>query len=371
MKIVVTHVPAGSGHQRAAEAIAFSLSTQAPGTSVVLLNALDGADPIYQWSFTRGYIGLIDGCPAAWGAAYGITDWKPIRPLSQMLHRLSNAWHGRALESILLSHRPDVVIGTHFFPMEVAGHLKRSGRLSAQLITVMTDLLGHSVWIAPGIDRYVVGSAVSKEDLIRRGVADQQIHVLGIPIDPHFGEESDRRSLAGKLGLDPERFTVLVASGGSGTGPVCDLVRSLRRIQEPMQVLVVAGKNPDLFQRLERMRQEIHHSMKVYGFVSNMHELMAVSNIMVSKPGGLSCAEAMARGLPLLLVAAIPGQESRNARVMVRMGTALQVKGLRGLPSWIGELRRRPARLLAMARRAKEMAHPEAASAVARMALFP
>lgn len=371
MKVVVTHVPAGSGHEQAAGAVAFSLSTLAPEVSVVLLNALDGMDGAYQWTFTRGYLGMVNRWPAVWGAAYGLADWKPLRRLAQTLHRISNAWHGRAFESILLSHRPDVIVGTHFFPMEVAGFLKRSGRLSARLITVVTDFLPHSVWVAPGIDRYVVASASTKEDLARRGVPESRIQVLGIPIDPRFGQPSERRALAGKLGLDPERFTVLVASGGFGTGPVFDLVRSLNRVREPMQVLVVSGKNPDLFQRLEKMRSSFPHTMKVYGFVSNMHELMSVSDIMVSKPGGLSCAEAMAEGLPLLLVAAIPGQESRNARIMVRMGTALEVPQPRRLPSLIEELRSQPARLLATARRAKEMALPESASAIARLALSP
>ncbi len=371
MKVVVAHVPAGSGHQRAAEAIAFSLGTLAPEASVVLLNGLDGMDALYRWTFTRGYLGMIHRWPLVWGAAYGLSDWRLLRPLAERLHRISNAWHGRPLEEILRSHQPDVIVGTHFFPMEVAAWMKRSGRISARLITVITDLIAHSVWVVPGIDRYVVGSAASKEDLRSRGVSEERIQVLGVPIDPRFGQEGDRRALCTRLGLNPEQFTVLVASGGFGTGPVTDLIRFLGRVQEPMQVLVVSGKNPDLFQQLERMRRQIHHAMKVYGFVSNMHELMAVSNIMLSKPGGLSCAEAMARGLPLLLVAAIPGQESRNARVTVRMGTALQVTDLRGLPSLIGELRRQPARLLAMARRAKEMAHPEAASAVARLALLP
>ncbi len=369
MKIVVTHVPAGAGHQRAAEAVHGVLTQTHPEATVVLLNALDGVDPSYRWAFTRGYLGLIDGCSALWGAAYRLSDGLPFRHGITRIHRWSNAWHGRKLESLLLGHQPDVIIGTHFFPMEVAGFLKSRGRLQARLITVITDYLPHLVWTAKGVDLYAVACAETRQELVRRDVAEEKIRVVGIPIDSQFHRQEDRAALAAKLGLERDRFTVLIASGGFGNGPVPKLVETFLSIPESLQLLIVAGKNNSLFRQLEQMRRQTHHRVKVYGFVRNMHELMSVSDVMVTKPGGLSCAEAMAKGLPMVLIVPIPGQETRNARFIARSGAGVLAPSLQAVPVILNELRRNPKRLQEMAHRGREIARPEAASAVARLAV--
>ena len=266
-------------------------------------------------------------------------------------------------------HQPDVFIATHFFPAEVASYLKLKGRLSARLITVITDYLPHAVWICPGTDLYVVGSNVTKNELVDRGVAEEKVQVLGIPTDPKFSQRSDRRALAQRLGVDPERFTVLICSGGFGTGPMEQLFRILSAVSEPIQALIVTGKNTALFHRLEGLRSSIPHALKIYGFVNNMDELMDVSDLMITKPGGLSCAEAMTKGLPMILSSPIPGQESRNAQIVQRIGSAILAENVVRIPSLIQELRSNPARLQEMAQKGREASFPDAAFNVARIAL--
>ena len=132
MKVLVAHVPAGAGHEKAAEAIALALQRVRPETETILLNGLEGMSSAYQWCFTQGYLNLIHRTPLLWGAAYYLADLKGLAWVAYKLHRFSNASYGRGLEGIVLRHNPDVLIGTHFFPMEVASFLKTRGRLSAR-----------------------------------------------------------------------------------------------------------------------------------------------------------------------------------------------------------------------------------------------
>ena len=369
MKIIATHVPAGAGHQKAAEAICAVLKEHAPSAETILLNALDGMSDWYQWSFTQGYLDMIQRYPHAWGTAYHLLDLRGLAWAAYKLHRLSNASHGKTLEGILERYKPDVIIGTHFFPMEVASYLKMKGRIHARLITVITDFLPHSVWISPGIDRYAVAAEWTRVELIRRGVPEDRIQVTGIPIHPKFAHKGNRAELTKKLGLRAGVWTVLIGSGGFGTGPVESIFKQFAEIREPLQILVVTGKNTALFHRLEAEKELLpQHAVTLYGFVDNMDELMEVSDLMVTKPGGLSCAEAMAKELPLLLTAPIPGQESRNARLLQQAGIAVQARRLQEIPRQIHELRNHPDRLRHMAELGRKASFPDAAGTVARLA---
>lgn len=367
MNVIVTYVPAGAGHEKAAEAVFAALRQKSAETKTVLLNALDGMSAWYQWSFTQGYLGLVHRYPLLWGAAYHLLDLRGLAWAAYRLHRLSNTSHGKILENIFLRQKPDVIIGTHFFPMEVAAYLKCSGRINARLITVLTDFLPHSVWISPCVDTYVIGSSAGREELLERGVSKQRIHLLGIPIDPKFSKPLNKSELQQRLGLRTDRFTVLVCSGGFGTGPMAELVQALNRVRTPLQILVVTGKNSALLRRLESAQEPTPHALQLYGFIDNMEELMTVSDLMITKPGGLSSAEAMAKGLPLLLVAPIPGQETRNARTLCRQRIAMLARNLREYPGIVQQLCQDPGRLQEMARLGKAASFPDAADSVARL----
>lgn len=368
MKIVVAHVPAGSGHERAAQAVMAGLIQMNAQVQPLLLNAAQKADRTYQWAFTRGYQMLIDHAPGLWALMYYATDCAWLTSLWRRLHRLQNAWHGKGLEEFLVSAQPDTFVATHFFPVEVAAFLKRSRRISSTVIAVITDYLPHTLWIAPGVDRYIVGFLETKEELIRRGVKAQQISVLGIPIDPKFSQRNDRVAVAQRLGIDPKGCTILIGSGGFGTGPIASLVQSLGRLKEKVQLLIVTGKNASLFKRLSSLNRKIPHVLKIYGFIHNMDELMDVSDLMITKPGGLSCSEALAKGLPLILISPIPGQESRNAQLLSQKQIAAVAPRLSRICQIIERMRRDQGGLSAWAQRAREAARPNAALEIATLA---
>ena len=369
-KIIVAHVPAGAGHQKSAEAIAGAIEKAQPDVKVTLMDSLSGMTPRYQWAFTQGYLDIIHKHPAVWGGAYHLSDLKGLSKVVAKLHRMSNSSHGQAFEEIVSDHHPDIFIATHFFPAEVASYLKMTGRLRGKLITVITDYMPHNLWISPGTDAYVVGMELTKHELIWRGVPAEKIHVLGIPIDPKFSLKLDRRAFAARLGLDPSIFTLLIVSGGFGTGPMEQMVQALNSLLPPaVQVLVVCGKNTALKEKVEAMKPDFPHKLFPFGFVDNMDELMSVSDLMVTKPGGLSCTEAMMKELPMVLVAPIPGQEARNAKIIEKFGAAVLAGPVEKALPIIQELRANPARLKDMAHRGASAGRPNSAAETARLAL--
>ncbi|MCM8811754.1 MAG: glycosyltransferase [Candidatus Omnitrophica bacterium] len=369
MRILLLHVPAGAGHQRACEAIAAAFHERGLQIDVTVKDALIGGNRIYRWAFTKGYIRLIHSFPFLWGIAYYLTDIRPLNGLMQRLHRLSNAMHGSRLSSYLIEKKPDVIIGTHFFPMEVAGWLKSRGKITSRLITVVTDYQPHALWAAPGIDTYVVASPEAGEELRKRGIPPDKIKLIGIPVDPKFSFNGTRPELVKKLGLKEGTFTVLVGSGGAGTGPVVALVKALCESQEPVQMLVVAGSNTSLFEKLVRMKPSLRHPVHVYGFINNMDELMEIADLVVSKPGGLTCTEALAKQVPLVLVAPIPGQETNNAKTMVSMGVAVWARNVQAAAGWVQKLRNNRPLLEEMRQKAKEQACPDAAARITRLVM--
>ncbi|PIQ82802.1 MAG: hypothetical protein COV76_01435 [Candidatus Omnitrophica bacterium CG11_big_fil_rev_8_21_14_0_20_64_10] len=319
-KIVISHVPAGSGHLRAAAALVSTLQQQLQTTQVQMLNALDGADPFFKSCYGKGYEGIVQWAAPLWGLIYHLSNLPGFDGLYQRLHRWTNAAHVRGLERLILKSRPNIFIATHFMPAEVAGAMRVNQTLRARVISVITDYMPHAVWIAPGIDTYAVGSEEARQELIRRGVPESKILFTGIPIDPRFLRGTPKGEACARLGLESSRFTVLIGSGGMGNGPVTQIVQALGRINRPLQIIVVAGHNDALFSKLERLSRRIAHPMRLYGYINHMHELMDAADVMITKPGGLSCTEAMVKGLPMLLNIPIPGQEARNARLLEKLG---------------------------------------------------
>ena len=338
MKIIVVYASSGAGHQKAAEAVYQVLSGRREMT-VRLIDSLEYTTPLFRLLYPRLYLFLVRHLPLVWGFFYDGLNFTLIGPLLKRLRRGLNAMNGRRLENFFLSEKPDVIVSTHFFGTEVASALKKRGKLKSRLITIVTDLAVHSVWVSSQVDAYVVGSVDTQESLMRRRVPSEKIALLGIPIHPIFEKEEERASLTRKLGVDPQRFTVLIASGGFGVGPIGTLVARLSR-NEQLQLLVVCGHNRSLYRRLASRVAPLKGRVFLYGFVDNIHELMSVSDCMVSKSGGLTMSEALAKKLPTFILYPIPGQETGNRDVLVRHHVAIPVASIPGLEKHFEDLDR-------------------------------
>jgi len=352
VKILVVYATAGAGHKKAAEALANGLCS-AHDHEVVLLDALECTSAIYRQSYSRTYTFLVSRIPWAWGFFFRLSDIPWVRPVMTILRRIHNTLHARRLAAYLRQQQFDYIFSTHFLPNEVSACLKRRGQIRSTIICCVTDYDVHRIWVSRGIDYYCVASDWTRDKICSLGVGADQVRVTGIPTDEKFFRDRDVRALRHRLGLDTELFTVLIATGSFGIGPIEPIVDRL----EGIQVLAVCGHNRLLYEALRRRQRS---ALKVYGFVDNMDELMAASNAMITKPGGLSISEALVVGLPLVFFNAIPGQEENNVRVLARYGVGISGRPVDEMAGVLKDLRDDPQTYTGAAARAKTLGRPQA-----------
>ncbi len=357
MKILLIHASAGAGHQKAAEAVHDTL-IQNPAHNVTLIDALDYSSPWFKQMYKGSYSFLITKIPALWGVFFAVADVPILQPLIRVLRRVQNGLNTRKLHQYLIEQQFDVVISTHFMPNEVVSALKSQKKISSQLICCVTDYDVHRIWLAPHVDHYCAASGLTQKKLLQLGVEPARIHVTGIPSHANFSKSFDVPQLKSDMGLDPDQFTVLVATGSFGIGPIEEIITTLT----DFQIIVVCGHNKSLFERLNT-RAAAH--VKVMGLVNNMHELMAVSDAMVSKPGGLSITEALVSHLPLVFFNAIPGQETNNIRVLKDYGVGISHCTIPEMSDKLNELRNSPERYQDAVAKIKEIAKPDAVQKIA------
>jgi len=329
-KILILYASAGHGHEKAAKAVAEACRKRG-------FSKIDCVDMLKHSSFGFGeryrglYLYLIRVMPWVWGFAYYAADVPLIYWFLRPLRRMNNHFFVPGVEKLVLTSSADIVISTHFMGCEVAAYLKKKGRIRAKLITVVTDYLAHTFWLEPETDRYCAASDDTARDLERRGAPAERIIVTGIPIESKFSFAPAREAVRTAMGLNKSLFTLLLTSGGAGGTLLESLVDSLAIQEPPFQLLVVCGTNEKMRARLaakHRDRARVH----LFGFVDNIHELMSAADLVVGKGGGLTITESLAMARPMVLVGAVPGQETRNVRVMVKKGAAtradsfLQVK---------------------------------------------
>ncbi len=336
MKILIIHASAGAGHKKAAEAVHQGFKAQGLHESVCV-DALDYTNLFFKYTYQGGYTLLVKDFSFIWGFVFFVTDFYWLKWPIRIARRIVNFINGQRLEQFLKKEQFDYIFSTHFLPNEVVSSLKRRRLIESKLVSVVTDFDVHRLWLGQGVDVYAVACEYTQRRLRAFGIPEEKIVVTGIPTDPKFSKTVNRDELKEKLGLKKEIFTVLIATGSFGMGPIEALARKLKGFQ----VLVVCGNNKNL---LEKLTAEKEDHIKPFGFVNNMDELMAASDLMITKPGGLSIAEALVSRLPLLFFSAIPGQETNNAHILKSFyGIGItsnnideiveEVKRLKGLPS--------------------------------------
>lgn len=361
MKILVIHASAGAGHMKAAEAVFNGLKKYTPHQAV-LVDALDYTSPAFKNLYRSTYATLITKFPWLWGFVFGALDFNFIQPLERLFRRIYNHINAGKLEAYLKNEQFDYVIATHFMSTEITSALKDKGLIRSKLITIVTDFDVHHIWLAKHVDHYTVASAWTKDKMLELGIAEQKIHVTGIPTDEKFSEIKDIGALKKKLGLKENLFTILIATGSFGIGPIEEVIKSL----DGFQVVVVCGHNKNLFARLS---QQPFSNVKICGLVDNMHELMAVSDVMVTKPGGLSIAEALVSQLPLIFFNPIPGQEANNIKVLAHYKLGFHSNSINDIVHEVKRLSSFKDDLMTALKRTKQLSCPNAVSDIIKLVL--
>jgi processive 1,2-diacylglycerol beta-glucosyltransferase len=286
--------------------------------------------------------------------------------------RLRRAWEILNLQPFLeyLKSEPwDVVVNTHFLPAEMIATLKRKRRFGKPQVTVTTDFETHRLWVNEPTDLYTTATEEGKRNLESWGIKPERIAVTGIPIDPVFSDEKDRGAVLRKHGIKGDRPVVLQLAGGFGVGPIEKIYTAIQEVNRPLDIVIVCGKNARAKERVEQVPCVPRHRCKTLGFTTEMDELMCAADVVVSKPGGLTTSEALARGCAMMIVNPIPGQESRNSDFLLENGAAQKANSLSVLGYKLSRLLETSGRLEALKANARALARPDAAREVARRAV--
>lgn len=370
-KILITYATAGIGHKKAALAIKAALDEMKPAdTEVRIADSLDYASPSFKKAYLESYLFMVNKTPTLWGLSYYLTDVPLVDMLVSKLRRFNNWINSKKFCEYIISWKPDVVISTHFFASEVMGDLKARGLTDSRLITVVTDYRPHSWWIADNTDVYVVASEDAKYDLVNKWKVDEsKVKVLGIPVEPVFSKPLDAKAILDKAGLSDDRLTILVIGGGFGVGPIESIVKVIDSISRPMQIIAVCGHNEALVKRLEELKTGFKDKMIVLGFVNNVYEYMEIADLLISKSGGITVSESLAKELPMLVIAPIIGQETRNCSFLVNHDAAIKVDKIEDLKDALEKLTAHPERLVRMREAIQKIKKPMACYDVAGLAV--
>jgi processive 1,2-diacylglycerol beta-glucosyltransferase len=401
MRILIATVTAGGGHIAAAAALEEAWRALRPDDTVERLDLIKFFSPLHRKVHEDGYVKLVERAPELWGMLFGKTDnLRVARRLSQLRRAFPSNSRSKFIRH-LKHFKPDAVLCTHFLPFETLGLLKPSeggvprrpnlfkkmgargtstlrssttaedGRPSESdnqplVVSIVTDFEAHALWMDTCVDLYCVAAEETKARLVARGASTDNVIATGIPIAAKFLSKPDPRAVRKTYGLRDDQPVLLVLGGGFGMGPVAEILAELDKVPGQFQILVVTGRNEALRQKLAAQTRK--HPTHVLGFSTNMHELMAVADLIITKPGGLTTSEALALGKPLFILNPIPGQEAANSDFLLERGAAAKVNRVEDLPFRIEKLLGSK-KLAEMAKAAKSLGRPQAATAVCREVL--
>lgn len=353
----------GAGHLRAGQAIIAALrEAEDGGSRVQMTDLLERAAPGFRAMYRDAYIALASRSPRLVGWLYDRADepW-------------ASRWYARAIERAALRRwaaefrrdPPDVAICTHFLPASLLHHLRRRHGLPVRIVTVVTDLDVHGLWLDGQADLWCVAGEEAREIMVAAGVPRESVRVTGIPIAPEFRRRPDRAAARERLGIPPSAPLILFSTGGCCLGPVERTFRSLLGLRDHAFIAAICGHNESARARLaEMVPPGAERRVRVVGLTREMHLWMAAADLLVGKPGGLTSSEARAAGLPLVAVHAIPGQEERNLAHLVEWGAAIACHTPATLAWRVRNLLADPERLARMRAAALASARPRAAEEV-------
>ena len=368
--LLMLSVSAGAGHVRAAEALKKTAEENFPAHKAVHLDVMDFVPPLFRKIYADSYIKVVERSPALWGFLYTQTDKEEkedslIRKIRYAVQKLNT----KKLFDKIAELKPDAVICTHFLPAELLSRMIGQKIFHTPVWVAVTDFDIHGLWIQPHMSGYFAASPEVAWRMKDKGINPERIHVTGIPIMPAFGRIYSRAECAKRLGINPDRKTILLMSGGLGVGGIHLAAERLLNINSDFQIIALAGKNKELLEELKKLEKLFPGKLKPTGFTSTIEINMAASDLAISKPGGLTTAECLAMGLPMIVISPIPGQEERNADYLLENGIALKAHNAAVLEFKLIELLKNPAKLCEMRKAATSIGRPDAAMDILKIAL--
>ena len=328
-KILIFYASYGGGHFNAAKSIQACLNDNYSDCETELIDCMKYINKPIEMLTTAAYKEMAKKLPWAWGKIYNDSQKGPLAHISSR----SNKIFAIKLLKLLREKQPDIIISTHPFGSQMCSYLKRKGKISAKIATIMTDFSPHDQWLIgkENTDFFFVAHDKMKEYLESKDIPSEKIHSTGIPISPRFLINYNKEEIIDKLNLDKNKKIVLFFAGGEyglGKNKTLSIFETLIKNYNDIQVIAIAGKNEKMKQSFINLTEECNKndSVIILEYTNEVPELMAISDIVITKPGGLTTSESLASNLPILIINPIPGQEEENAIFLEEHGCGIWIK---------------------------------------------
>lgn len=321
MKVLIISIKAGYGHHSTALAIMNYFKDN--NIECEMLDTFEYINSKLNDSINNGYLMTTKYTPDAFGKVYSTLDKKDEKYDKYSLISIISNLVSHKLRDYISEYNPDVIIATHSFASMVVTYLEEKKYISCPTVGIITDFTVHPFWESTSLDYYVLANELLINQAAKKGLdVNNKILATGIPVKKEFAEKIPQAEARKILGIKDKK-TILLMMGSMGFGNIEKTLESVNKLEDDFQILCVCGNN-------EKMKREVENiswskDTYVYGFVNNVHVMMDAADFIITKPGGLTMSEALAKKLPPIIMNPIPGQEDRNMEFLVNNGAAVMV----------------------------------------------
>lgn len=372
MKVLIFYASYGGGHLNAAKSIENCIINNYKYIDVELIDCMKYINKTIEKVTTSAYREMAKKMPWAWGKIYSDSQKGPLAHISSR----SNKIMAIKLLKLLREKQPDLIISTHPFGSQMCSYLKRKGKISAKIATIMTDFAPHDQWLVGNdfTDYYFVAHDKMKQYLISKNIPENKVYVTGIPISNRFLEKFDKKEVLKSFQLSEGKQTVLFFGGGEfglGKTKTIQIFEAFVKSTENIQIVAIAGRNQKMKYNFEEVVKTHNKSdvVKILEFTDKVPELMSIADLIVTKPGGLTTSESLASHLPMVVINPIPGQEEENAKFLEEKGIAIWIKKTDDTSNIIKSLFLNPDKLSEMRKNTYLLAHPHSTEAICEILL--
>ena len=357
MKILIFYAAYGGGHLSAAKSIKQYIDENYKEAKTKLVDCVEYINKGLNSITTFAYKEMAKKAPWAWGEIYDHSQKGAMSHISSG----ANKFMSIKLNKLFEEFKPDIVISTHPFASQMTAYLKEKGKTNCILASVMTDFASHDQWLVGNeyINHIFVSHEGMKKDIINKGIPAEKIHATGIPLSNRFLEHFNRKEIKSSFDLDYDKKTILFFGGGEfglGKEKTLKILKAfIDNIKNEYQIIAISGKNEKMQIKFEELVGN-NPNVQVYGYTNEVPELMSISDLVVTKPGGLTITEALASGLPIVVINPIPGQEVENAEFLESKGVAVWIRKTENPFNAVKELLENPEQIKHMKIRSKLMA---------------
>ena len=360
-KVLIFYGSYGGGHLSAAKSISELLKKKNPDLTVEMVDCIEYISKYLNKLSTEAYKEMAKKFPFMWELFYNRSQEGALAKLTTTTNKIFS----HKLKQLIIDFEPDLIISTHPFSSQMCAILKKKDKINCKIATILTDYKIHTQWLylPEHIDYFFVSNQEMKKDMVLKGVESTKIHVTGIPVSSRFSEKFNNEEIYSEFGLSPNLKTVLFFAGGEfglGRNTTFMTLKAIIRLFKDIQVIAISGKNAKMNDKFKKLIEttESSNRVKLLEFSNKIPELMTISDLVITKPGGLTVTESLVSNLPIIIINPIPGQEEENAEFLEAHESAIWIKKEDNIARKLKNLYRNPDTLISMKENTKKLAKP-------------